>query len=218
MAVIALLPGMVADAQTTTYGNGDFGSGKYGGASATPPVVSPLPTGGGDLISEQLEDLPSTTSPAATTSIMIATTTPMNIGTTTVNTPATSSPSFTKNLGLGTKNEDIRKLQSFFSRCSDFYPDKYVTGYFGSATNEAVVKFQAAYKLPQTGFVGPLTIRKLNELTKTACEPKPVEKSVKSPEELKKEIEALQGELLKIVKIKVGQLKSAVELLLNKKL
>ena len=36
-------------------------------------------------------------------------------------------------------------------------------GYFGPKTTKAVKVFQARYKIPQTGFVGPLTRAKLNE-------------------------------------------------------
>lgn len=215
-----LLPGAVATAQTAAYGNDGFGSGKYGGASATPSIVSPSPISGEGSATELL-DSQSTTSPAATSSLNIATTTEsINIGTTTINASATSSLPFTKNLGMGMKNEDVKILQEFLSRYSDLYPNKYITGYFGSTTKEAIIKFQARYNLPQTGFVGPLTIRKLNELAKTAPEPepKPIEKIAKSPEELENEIRVLQNELLKIIKSKVGEIKSAVELLLNRKL
>ena len=65
-------------------------------------------------------------------------------------------------------NEENYMLQKELAS-KGFYPPKGktfnecpVAGYFGSCTEEAVMKFQKAYKLPSTGFVGPLTRQLLN--------------------------------------------------------
>jgi peptidoglycan hydrolase-like protein with peptidoglycan-binding domain len=41
---------------------------------------------------------------------------------------------------------------------------KYITGYFGWITEEAVKKFQARYGIPSTGYVGSLTRAKLEKM------------------------------------------------------
>jgi len=44
------------------------------------------------------------------------------------------------------------------------YPEATVTGYYGSATQSAVRRFQQKYGIEATGIAGPLTRAKLNEL------------------------------------------------------
>jgi hypothetical protein len=62
---------------------------------------------------------------------------------------------FTKDLQRGDSGNDILQLQ----RRLGVIPD---TSFFGSITLAAVKAYQAANKLPTTGFVGPLTRTKLN--------------------------------------------------------
>lgn len=57
--------------------------------------------------------------------------------------------------GLANSN-DVKCLQSFLNSP--------VTGYFGKLTKSAVIKFQKQSGLPQTGFVGPMTREKINQL------------------------------------------------------
>ena len=70
------------------------------------------------------------------------------------------------NLYFGLKNSDMVKcLQQFLkSQGQDIYPEGYVTGYFGSLTKAAVIRFQKKYGIPSTGFVGILTRTKINSL------------------------------------------------------
>jgi peptidoglycan hydrolase-like protein with peptidoglycan-binding domain len=44
------------------------------------------------------------------------------------------------------------------------YPERLVTGYFGNLTKSAVSRFQELNGLAAVGRVGPLTLKKLNEL------------------------------------------------------
>jgi len=77
---------------------------------------------------------------------------------------------FSKSLYKGIQNSDVTALQSFLkSQGTDIYPEGLVTGYFGSATEKAVQRFQAKYGLSQLGdsaygFVGPKTRAKINAL------------------------------------------------------
>lgn len=75
-------------------------------------------------------------------------------------------PALTRTLRIGMTGADVSALQSFLARNSSIYPEGLVTGYFGSATQAAVQRFQAQYSIvsggtPATtgyGRVGPRTI------------------------------------------------------------
>ena len=82
---------------------------------------------------------------------------------------------FTKNLVKGMRSEDVKEVQDLLSQFPDIYLEGLVTGYFGSLTEKAVKKFQekhaeeilSPYGLTEgTGFVGPTTRVKLNELAR----------------------------------------------------
>jgi len=88
-----------------------------------------------------------------------------------------SSPSckqITKNLYFGLFDKEVECLQLFLkSQGSAIYPEGLVTGYFGSLTKQAVIKFQEKYSLEilaplglnkGTGYVGTLTRNKINQL------------------------------------------------------
>lgn len=79
-------------------------------------------------------------------------------------TPSAPSVTFSLDLKLGDKNSDVMRLQSFLASDKALYPEGVVSGFFGSLTKEAVKRFQAKYKLPVTGYVGPLTRAKLAEV------------------------------------------------------
>ncbi len=97
-------------------------------------------------------------------------------------TPHSPSPSISckkieTNLYFGMrKNPQVKCLQEFFvAKEPDLYPEKLVTGNFFYLTKAAVVRFQEKYKKEileplglklGTGFVGPLTRQKINELLK----------------------------------------------------
>lgn len=69
-------------------------------------------------------------------------------------------------LTLSTKySYEVEMLQYalIFEDCMDWIPPEQ-RGYFGLKTLSAVRKFQSKYSIPATGFVGKLTIAKLNQL------------------------------------------------------
>jgi hypothetical protein len=71
----------------------------------------------------------------------------------------------TGNLYFGMSGSQVSCLQQFLkNQGTSIYPEGYVTGNFGNLTKAAVIKFQAKYSIAQTGFVGPLTGNKINQL------------------------------------------------------
>lgn len=78
------------------------------------------------------------------------------------------------NLSFGMSNNNVSCLQSFLkSQGVDIYPEGLVTGYFGSLTRSAVIRFQEKYKAEiltplnlsaGTGVVGTSTRAKINQL------------------------------------------------------
>ncbi len=78
------------------------------------------------------------------------------------------------NLYFGIRSKEVECLQRFLAlQGPSIYPEALVTGYFGQLTLKAVIRFQEKYKdeilVPigldkGTGFVGPLTRAKINQL------------------------------------------------------
>ncbi len=56
----------------------------------------------------------------------------------------------------------MKMLQATLAKDKAIYPEAYITGYFGSLTRDAVMRFQSRYSLPTVGIVGPLTRATLN--------------------------------------------------------
>jgi len=72
-------------------------------------------------------------------------------------------------LAIGSKGNDVKKLQEFLKK-SGFFKSVVITDYYGEITKEAVVQFQMANKIisdksdKAAGVVGPSTLKKINEL------------------------------------------------------
>lgn len=71
--------------------------------------------------------------------------------------------SLIRSLKQGMSGEDVRALQAILAADPGIYPEGTVSGFFGSLTAEAVKKFQKKHGFEQVGFVGPKTLRKLNQ-------------------------------------------------------
>ena len=67
-------------------------------------------------------------------------------------------------LDEGEKNQDVTRLQTFIRDNPSIYPEGLVTGYYGSLTKRAVIRFQSQYGIAQVGRVGPATRDKMNDL------------------------------------------------------
>ncbi len=65
---------------------------------------------------------------------------------------------FTKELSKGVTHQEIAELQRFLSNDSSIYPEKIVSGYYGSLTVNAVKRFQEKAGLLESGNVDLATI------------------------------------------------------------
>ena len=88
---------------------------------------------------------------------------------------------FKSNLRIGSRGNEVKELQKCLAKDPEIYPEGEITGYFGSKTKAAVIKFQEKYRAEilepfglekGTGEVKKLTRNKLNEL----CFEEPEEK------------------------------------------
>jgi len=77
-----------------------------------------------------------------------------------------SCSSINQNLFFGMKGEaQVMCLQEFLkNQGGAIYPEGIVNGNFFSLTLRAVIRFQEKYAIPNTGYVGPLTRVKINQL------------------------------------------------------
>lgn len=73
-----------------------------------------------------------------------------------------------RNMAIGAEGEDVRALQLLLAADPEIYPEGLFTGYFGPLTAKAVKKFQEKNGIEQVGFVGPKTLKKLNEKLKNS--------------------------------------------------
>lgn len=69
----------------------------------------------------------------------------------------------TASMKIGSRGNEVTKLQTLLAQNPIIYPQGLVTGYFGPLTKEAVVQFQIAANIGVDGIVGPNTRSKLNE-------------------------------------------------------
>jgi len=82
---------------------------------------------------------------------------------------------FTRNLGIGARGRDVENLQRFLRQFPTIYPEGLITGHFGPLTTRAVMRFQQANNIRTTGFVGPITLNRINYLlTKTDARPEAI--------------------------------------------
>lgn len=66
------------------------------------------------------------------------------------------------NLSVGSTGSNVSNLQTFLAEDASIYPEGRITGYFGALTRAAVVRYQAANGISQTGTVGPITRMSIN--------------------------------------------------------
>ena len=113
----------------------------------------------------------------------------------------------TKTLKFGSENSEVKSLQQALAQDKTIYPEGKATGYYGPATRNAIKRFQKKYGIEQTGNVGPLTRKKLNEIygTQTTQTSSSAGSSISSQsiskEERIKQIQTLIQQLLEQVKV-----------------
>ncbi len=74
------------------------------------------------------------------------------------------SPAFNKDLVVGNRSDDVKRLQQLLATDKSVYPEGLATGLYGPMTQKAVRAFQKKYGLPQVGRVGPATRAKLQQV------------------------------------------------------
>lgn len=125
-----------------------------GGSILPSPTPSPSPSPTGQVLGASTTDSLASPSPLPSP------------------TPNICLPYLTKNLGFGSRGEEVKKLQNFLIENNFLKPNEN-TGYFGRITKTAVKNFQLQYKneilsplglKDPTGFVGPNTRRVINQL------------------------------------------------------
>ena len=66
-------------------------------------------------------------------------------------------------LRQGSSGDQVKVLQAILAGDSSSYPERSIAGCFGAKTAAAVKRFQKAHGIRQAGFVGPATLKKINE-------------------------------------------------------
>ncbi len=80
------------------------------------------------------------------------------------NSPPASPFSLIRDLFIGSTGDDVNRLQEFLAG-EGVYPEARITGYFGSLTRAAVIRFQQKHGIfPQIGYIGAKTRAKIREL------------------------------------------------------
>lgn len=69
----------------------------------------------------------------------------------------------TRQLDPGAMGADVKSLQEFLAQDISIYPEALVTGYYGTLTQNAVMRYQTRNGLEAVGRVGPLTLQKINQ-------------------------------------------------------
>ncbi|OIO33567.1 MAG: hypothetical protein COZ49_02445 [Candidatus Yonathbacteria bacterium CG_4_10_14_3_um_filter_47_65] len=67
-------------------------------------------------------------------------------------------------LSTGSSGDEVKSLQELLAQDPTLYPEGLITGYYGSLTARAIMRFQARHGIEQAGVVGPKTRAQLNEL------------------------------------------------------
>ncbi len=76
--------------------------------------------------------------------------------------PILATDHFVEVMKRGLKDIEVEHLQEILARDEHLYPERLITGYFGSLTESALKRFQQKHRLPQTGITDKATQAKLN--------------------------------------------------------
>lgn len=69
-----------------------------------------------------------------------------------------------RQLSQGMTGDDVKALQAALTADPNIYPEGLITGYYGSLTVQAVKRFQKKWGLEQVGWIGPKTLKKINQI------------------------------------------------------
>lgn len=179
----------------TSGGGGGGGGG--GGAPAPEPTPTPAPT-------PEVAAVPApVVAVAAVPAAVVAQPSPV---------AQLVSPVFNKDLQLGSRSDEVKRLQELLKGAPEIYPEGRVTGYYGALTKAAVLRFQLKYEVIQSdkdqgaGRLGPKTRAKIKVVFETPSAVPAEEATVmqslqdqiqlllKQIEELQAKIKAQQGQ------------------------
>ena len=62
-----------------------------------------------------------------------------------------------KGVAIGSRSDEVKAIQEILKEDSSIYPEGYVTGYYGSLTENAIKKLQKKCGLPETGILDDAT-------------------------------------------------------------
>lgn len=154
---------------TVPSGGGGGGGGGGGTTAVAPSTTSTTVTAPVTPVTQVAQaPAPTPAVPATTPAVVVAQPSPV---------VQLVSPVFNEDLQLGSRGDDVNRLQELFAQDKEIYPDGLITGYYGQLTAAAVRKFQAKHGISQVGRVGPQTRAKLNEVfgsAAPAAQPSPV--------------------------------------------
>ncbi|TSC96818.1 MAG: hypothetical protein Athens071426_146 [Parcubacteria group bacterium Athens0714_26] len=111
----------------------------------------------------------STVAAPAKSSTQVTPSTTTSIPAKTLTAPAISS-AFNKDLGKGSRSDDVKRLQQLLASDKSIYPEGTVSGYFGPLTVKAITQFQLKYGVIKSseetgaGRLGPKTRAKVSEV------------------------------------------------------
>lgn len=181
-------------------GGGIMPSGSAGGSVPT-PVYTVIPG-----TASSVSSVDPTASSVSSTAI-IAVTKPITL-------PSGLTVALTRTLKLGSENSEVKALQEALAKDKTIYPEGKATGYYGSLTKKAVIRFQKKYGIEPVGYVGPQTRKKLNEIygtqaTQTSSAVSSVSDDSSNKDARIKAIQALISQLLE--QVKVLQAKNATQ-------
>lgn len=76
---------------------------------------------------------------------------------------------FVRQLREGMTGDDVKQIQEILATDPSIYPQGLVTGFFGSLTRSAVMRFQQRFNLDQVGQAGPQTRATLEEIVNSGA-------------------------------------------------
>ncbi|KKU83130.1 MAG: hypothetical protein UY12_C0043G0006 [Parcubacteria group bacterium GW2011_GWA2_47_8b] len=117
------------------------------------------------------------------------------------------SPVFNKDLVVGAKGDDVKRLQELLKTDASVYPTGQVTGYFGPLTKAAIVKFQLKYGVIKSdkevgaGRLGPKTRAKIKVIFEGAAPAStPVPASTPAPAAVSGSAQSIQAQIQALLK------------------
>lgn len=75
--------------------------------------------------------------------------------------PMAANAALYRELQVGSRGADVSELQTYLANDPSLYPQGLITGYYGSLTRAAVIRYQRANGISQVGRVGPQTMASL---------------------------------------------------------